>query len=80
MARAARCLGDLRRKRRSRNGPRNLADWLIRAGVGRSGADVCIRDRLRASVKGVVMILLTAVVTVLLLVYLLAALLRPEWF
>ena len=30
--------------------------------------------------KGDVMILLTALVTVLLFVYLLAALLRPEWF
>jgi K+-transporting ATPase KdpF subunit len=31
-------------------------------------------------VKGVFMIILTAVVTLLLFVYLLAALLRPEWF
>jgi len=30
--------------------------------------------------KGDIMILLTAAVTVLLFVYLLAALLRPEWF
>jgi K+-transporting ATPase KdpF subunit len=31
-------------------------------------------------VKGAVMILLAALVTVLLFIYLLAALLRPEWF
>jgi K+-transporting ATPase KdpF subunit len=31
-------------------------------------------------VKGIFMIVLTAIVTLLLFVYLLAALLRPEWF
>jgi len=31
-------------------------------------------------VKGTIMIILTALVTLLLFVYLLAALLRPEWF
>jgi K+-transporting ATPase KdpF subunit len=31
-------------------------------------------------VKGGAMILLTAVVTVLLFIYLIAAMLRPEWF
>jgi K+-transporting ATPase KdpF subunit len=31
-------------------------------------------------VKGLFMIILTAIVTLLLFVYLLAALLRPEWF
>jgi K+-transporting ATPase KdpF subunit len=30
--------------------------------------------------KGIAMLILTAVVTLLLFVYLLAALLRPEWF
>jgi K+-transporting ATPase KdpF subunit len=30
--------------------------------------------------KGIAMILLTALVTLLLFIYLLAALLRPEWF
>jgi K+-transporting ATPase KdpF subunit len=32
------------------------------------------------ALKGTSMILLTAIVTVLLFVYLLAALLRPDWF
>ena len=36
--------------------------------------------RLREGVKGAAMILLAALVTVLLFAYLLAALLRPEWF
>jgi K+-transporting ATPase KdpF subunit len=41
----------------------------------------CSRSWLRVSAcKGDIMILLTAAVTVLLFVYLLAALLRPEWF
>jgi K+-transporting ATPase KdpF subunit len=50
--------------------------------VGRVGVDVRIRDRLRQSLKGYVVFLnlLAAVVTVLLLIYLLTALLRPEWF
>jgi K+-transporting ATPase KdpF subunit len=44
------------------------------------GADVRVRGRLRQSLEGAAMIVLTAVVTVLLFIYLLAALLRPEWF
>jgi len=35
---------------------------------------------LRKSLKGAFMLLLTAMVTLLLFVYLMAALLRPEWF
>jgi K+-transporting ATPase KdpF subunit len=35
---------------------------------------------MRQSVKGIAMIYLAAAVTVLLLLYLMAALLRPEWF
>jgi K+-transporting ATPase KdpF subunit len=44
--------------------------------------DVRLHPRLRARLKepDVILTLLTAVVTLLLLVYLLAALLRPEWF
>lgn len=47
-----------------------------------AGADVRIRLRLRPRLKGnaVFLTLLAAVVTVLLLIYLLTALLRPEWF
>src|SRR5262249_55050472 len=42
--------------------------------------DVRLRRRLRQGVKGAVMIWLAALVTGLLFIYLLAALLRPEWF
>ncbi len=44
------------------------------------GVAVRLRGRLREGVGGDVMIWLTAVVLVLLFIYLLAALLRPEWF
>ena len=54
------------------------SDGMDRA--GHPGPDVRLRGRLRQGVKGAVMILLAALVTVLLFIYLLAALLRPEWF
>ncbi len=41
------------------------------------GGAVRFRDRLR---EGLIMIVLTSVVVLFLFVYLLAALLRPEWF
>ena len=44
------------------------------------GPHVCICCWLRESLKGASMIVLAAIVTLLLFVYLLAALLRPEWF
>ena len=37
----------------------------------------CLANRFR---EGKAMLILTAIVTVLLFIYLLAALLRPEWF
>ena len=49
-------------------------------GIGDLGDDVRLCGRLRQGVKGAAMILLAAVVTVLLFAYLLAVLLRPEWF
>ena len=42
--------------------------------------DVRFRRRLRQGLKGAVMVTLAALVTGLLFVYLLIALLRPEWF
>jgi len=50
------------------------------AGAFHNGPDVPVRGGLREGLKGARMIWLTVVVTVLLFVYLLAALLRPEWF
>ena len=44
------------------------------------GPHVGVRHCLRKSVKGALMIVLAAIVTLLLFIYLLAALLRPEWF
>src|SRR5262249_48986879 len=61
-------------------GPDPLAAGHVRARPGDDGPHVRLRDRLREGVKGTVMIILAAVVTVLLFIYLLAALLRPEWF
>ena len=46
----------------------------------RHGPDVRLPRGLRPRLKGSDMILLTAIVTLLLFAYLLAALLRPEWF
>jgi K+-transporting ATPase KdpF subunit len=50
------------------------------AGPVGSGTDVPVCVCLREGVKGTTVILLTSSVTLLLFVYLLAALLRPEWF
>ena len=62
--------------------PCSLVARPVRPGVGVNGFDVRVPWRLRSSVKGEAMILLTGtlVVTVLLFIYLLAAMLRPEWF
>ena len=54
-----------------------------RFGVGVVRHPVRLRARLRQGMKGIDMVVLTwltAVVTLLLLVYLFAALVRPEWF
>ena len=50
------------------------------AGVVHDGIDVCLHGGLRQGVKGLSMLFLSAIVTVLLFIYLLSALLRPEWF
>jgi K+-transporting ATPase KdpF subunit len=49
---------------------------------GSAGIDVRVRGCLRPRLKGdaVFLTLLAAIVTLLLFVYLLTALLRPEWF
>ena len=49
-------------------------------GTGGHRTDVRFRDCLRKGVRGLAMILFTGLVTTLLFIYLLAALLRPEWF
>ena len=62
--------------------PCSLVARPVRAGIGVNGFDVRVHGGLRARVKGDIMILLTATlgVTVLLSIYLLVAMLRPEWF
>jgi K+-transporting ATPase KdpF subunit len=59
-----------------------LAADTVPLGLGGDGLDVRLRGRLRPRLKGaaMIMILLSALVTLLLFIYLLAALLRPEWF
>ncbi|RPI85283.1 MAG: K(+)-transporting ATPase subunit F [Planctomycetaceae bacterium] len=47
---------------------------------GDHGTHVRLRRWLRKGLKGSLMLSITAAVTLLLFVYLLAALLRPEWF
>jgi K+-transporting ATPase KdpF subunit len=49
-------------------------------GARRPGAHVCLHYWLRQGLEGTRMLLLTAIVSLLLFVYLMAALLRPEWF
>jgi K+-transporting ATPase KdpF subunit len=50
------------------------------SGVGRFYVAVCLRNGLRQNLGRIAMVLLTAMVTVFLFIYLLVALLRPEWF
>ena len=57
-----------------------MASRTIPARNAGDGIDVRFRCRLRPRVEAHSMIVLTALVTLLLFVYLLAALLRPEWF
>jgi K+-transporting ATPase KdpF subunit len=60
----------------------SLATLVVCSRPRRDGALVCLRRRLRTRLKGTAMtlLILTALVTLLLFVYLLVALLRPEWF
>ena len=57
-----------------------LATSNVRAGAAGHRADGRVRPLLRPCLMEAGMIWITAVVTVLLLAYLLVALLRPEWF
>jgi K+-transporting ATPase KdpF subunit len=69
--------------RRKTYGPDNLASGNVYLGAGDVRSDVRLHTCLRQCLKGIdmgVLTWLTAVVTVLLLVYLFAALVRPEWF
>jgi K+-transporting ATPase KdpF subunit len=61
----------------------NLASGDVYFGVDDVCIDPRLRVRMRQGLKGSdmdILTLLTAAVTVLLLVYLFAALVRPEWF
>jgi K+-transporting ATPase KdpF subunit len=69
-----------RNKGESSREPRNVVAWNADSRTCRFGADVRIRDRLRKGLKGPIMLVLTSIVTLLLFIYLMAALLRPEWF
>jgi K+-transporting ATPase KdpF subunit len=60
--------------------PANLAARLIRAGFGGDGPVVRLHRRMRKSLEDHGMIWVSLVVAVLLFIYLLVALLRPEWF
>jgi K+-transporting ATPase KdpF subunit len=62
-----------------------LASRTLALGTCRDGADVCLHRRLQPSLaidraSRDSMLILTGIVTLLVFVYLLAALLRPEWF
>jgi K+-transporting ATPase KdpF subunit len=60
--------------------PRDLATGLAAPGSADHGPFIRLRFRLRKGVRTSPMLIMTGIVTLLLLVYLLAALLRPEWF
>jgi K+-transporting ATPase KdpF subunit len=62
------------------DGPCHLASSPVPFGFVKYGLDVRLCVGLRESMKGEAMVVLAAVVTLLLFLYLLAALLRPEWF
>ena len=69
--------------RSKKNGPDNLASRNVYFGATDVRSDVRLHTCLRQNLKGTAMDILTwvtAIVTVLLLVYLFAALVRPEWF
>jgi K+-transporting ATPase KdpF subunit len=64
-------------------GPDNLASGNVHLGSNNIGPANCVYWRVRQSMKGSAMEILTcltAVVAALLLIYLFAALVRPEWF
>ena len=70
-------------RRNKTNGPDNLATGNVHLGATDVCFDVRLHTRLRQNLKGIAMDILTwltAIVTVLLLVYLFAALVRTEWF
>jgi K+-transporting ATPase KdpF subunit len=60
-----------------------LASRNVLRGIGSFRLDACLHQSLRQSLKGTdmnILTLLTAFVALLLLIYLFAALVRPEWF
>jgi K+-transporting ATPase KdpF subunit len=61
-------------------GPDHLASRSVSPGAAHLWVDVSVRGGLRKGLKGALMIWLTVIVALLLFIYLLAALLRPEWF
>jgi len=63
-----------------RDGLSYLVAELIGFGPRWFRPDVRLHFRLRQSLREFIMILFAAIVTVLLFIYLLTALLRPEWF
>jgi K+-transporting ATPase KdpF subunit len=62
------------------DGPCHLDSRPVPSGTGHDGSDVRLRPGLREGLKETAVIWLAVVVTLFLFVYLLAALLRPEWF
>jgi K+-transporting ATPase KdpF subunit len=58
----------------------HLAPFAFPAGLGDVRRAVCVPGRLQTGLASRAMIWFTIIVTVLLFIYLLAALLRPEWF
>jgi K+-transporting ATPase KdpF subunit len=63
-----------------RHEPVHLAPGPVRLGAAHVGTDVRLCRGLRESLKEAAVIWLTVLVTLFLFAYLLAALLRPEWF
>jgi K+-transporting ATPase KdpF subunit len=57
-----------------------LVAGLIDSGPDWFGPNVRVYLRVRQGLREFIMILFAAIVTVLLFIYLLTALLRPEWF
>ena len=58
-----------------------LVTCVVLSGVGEHGSDSRLPARLRKDLKAIDMLIaLTIIVTIFLFGYLLAALLRPEWF
>jgi hypothetical protein len=66
--------------RSHQNEPRRLAARAVRARSGEHHSSTGVYRRLRAHLRKAAMIYFTALITLLLFVYLGTALVRPEWF